>query len=46
MSRMSPSEIMWIPLRAGSVSALPECWVLGSEHTESSLNPLKYQKAS
>lgn len=33
-------------LGAKSLSTLSECWMLGSEHTESSLNLLKYQKAS
>lgn len=39
-------ECSEIPLGAKRLFALSECWVLGSEHTESSLNLLNYQKAS
>lgn len=46
---MSPNlkshEYPETPLGAKRLSALSEPWMLGSEHTESSLNLLKYQKA-
>lgn len=49
-NRLSPSPKSHaypeIPLRAKRLSALSECRMLGSEHTESSLHLLKYQKAS
>lgn len=48
--RLSPNlkshESPETPLGAERLSALSERWMFGSERTESSLSPLKYQKAS